>query len=117
MMLDMSASVPNRMAEEQLDWADLDALWLSHFHLDHCCGLPAFLFGTRNVPETHDRRKPLKIFGPNGTRRLIENFDQVNGYKLFKQLFPVEITEVEPLERFEIMQGLSAIAAQDASHA
>ena len=110
MMLDLSASAPLRMAQEGLDWGSLDAVWLSHFHLDHCCGLPAFLFGTRNAPETRERTKPLKIFGPVGTQRLIENFDQVNGYKLFKQHFPIEITEVEPLEHFEIMPGLSAIA-------
>lgn len=110
LMLDMSASAPHRMAQESLDWANLDAIWLSHFHLDHCCGLPAFLFGARNAPETRERSKPLRLFGPAGTRRLIENFDQVNGYKLFKQHFPIEVTEVEPLERFDIIDGVSAIA-------
>lgn len=110
LMLDLSASAPLRMAQENMDWANLDAIWLSHFHLDHCGGVPPFLFGTRNAPETRERSKPLTIFGPVGTRRLIENFDQVNGYKLFKQHFPVEITEVEPLERFEILKGVSGVA-------
>ena len=30
------------MAQEGLDWPNLDAIWISHFHLDHVIGLPFF---------------------------------------------------------------------------
>jgi ribonuclease BN (tRNA processing enzyme) len=110
LLLDCSASAIHRMAQENLDWANLDAVWISHFHLDHVGGLAPFLFGIRNASEMRERKKPLKIFGAKGLERLVKAFDAVNEYKLFKQPFPVEIREVEPLENFEILKGFEAIA-------
>lgn len=109
-LLDCSASAPLRMAQEGLDWSNLDAIWISHFHLDHCGGLAPFLFGTKYSPQTQDRRKPLRIFGPAGLRRLIERLDAVNEYGLLKQPFPVETVEVETLDRFRIADGVEAAA-------
>jgi ribonuclease BN (tRNA processing enzyme) len=107
-LMDFAASAVHRMAEENLDWTNLDAIWISHFHLDHIGGLAPFLFGTRNAPEMRARTKPLKIFGARGTEKLIKSFDEAYNYKLFKQPFPLEIREVEPLENFEILPGVQA---------
>jgi ribonuclease BN (tRNA processing enzyme) len=109
-LLDCSASAVHRMAQENLDWANLDAIWISHFHLDHVGGLAPFLFGTKNAPETRERRKPLRIFGAKGLKKLLESFDGANDYKLFAQPFPLEIIEVEPLEKFEILPETEAVA-------
>ncbi|MDQ2746624.1 MAG: ribonuclease Z, partial [Acidobacteriota bacterium] len=109
-LLDCSASAIHRMAQENLDWANLDAVWISHFHLDHIGGIPAFLFGTKYAPETQNRTKSLKIFGAQGLRSLIEKFDAANDYNLLKQPFPIEIIEVEPLEKFQILPSVEAVA-------
>jgi ribonuclease BN (tRNA processing enzyme) len=109
-MLDFAASALHRIAQEGLDWAGLDAVWISHFHLDHCCGLPAYLFATRHAPETEQRRKPLGLFGGNGFRDLIANFDLAGGGKLLDQKFPIEVTEVKQLRPFDILPGLTATA-------
>ena len=110
LLLDCSASAVHRMAQETLDWANLDAIWISHFHLDHIGGLPAFLFGTKYAPETRARIKPLKMFGAKGLRNLIERFDAANDYNLLKQPFPLEIVEVEPLEKFDVLENVEAVA-------
>ena len=109
-LLDCSASAVHRMAQENLDWANLDAIWISHFHLDHIGGLLPFLFGTKYAPETQERKKPLKIFGASGLRELLEKFDAANDYNVLKQPFPLEITEVEPLEKFQILEIVEAVA-------
>jgi ribonuclease BN (tRNA processing enzyme) len=110
LLLDCSASAVHRMAQENLDWAGLDAIWISHFHLDHVGGLAPFLFGTKYAPETQKRKKPLKIFGAQGLEKLIKSFDEAGEYKLFKQPFPLEITEVEPHEKFEILEDAEAVS-------
>lgn len=106
-LLDFSASAIHRMAQENLDWVNLDAIWISHFHLDHCGGLFPFLFGTKHAPETQSRTKPLKIFGAKGLRDLIKRF---NDYELLKQPFPLEIIEIEAFDEFEILPNVQGFA-------
>ncbi len=108
LLLDIGADAPHRMAQEKLDWTNLDAIWLSHFHLDHCGGLAPFLFGCRAAPQTQQRRKSLAIYGGAGFKRIFETLDSSNNYRLFQQPFPVEMTEVGPGAEFEILPGLQA---------
>ena len=96
------------MAEEQLDWANLDAIWISHFHLDHMGGLAPFLFGIKWAPQTQSRTKPLKIFGHEGLRDIVETVSESNNYGLLEQRFPVEIVEVTANANFEIVPGITA---------
>src|SRR3982751_2709200 len=84
MLLDISASAILRMAQEDCDWPQLDAIWISHFHLDHVGGLAPFLFGTKYAPQTADRTKPLRIFGPPRLKHLINAFDEAGEYNLTK---------------------------------
>lgn len=109
-LLDCSASAVHRMAQENLDWANLDAIWISHFHLDHIGGLAPFLFGTKYGFATYERRKPLKIFAPQGLHDILKKISDANDYDLFKQPFPLEITEIEPFDKFELLPQVEAAA-------
>ena len=93
MLLDCSADAMHRMAQEDLDWPNLDAIWISHLHLDHCGGLASLLFAMKHAPRTQLRRKPLRIFSCTGVERLLHAIDQSNEYGLFKQPFPIEVSE------------------------
>jgi ribonuclease BN (tRNA processing enzyme) len=108
LLLDCGPDSAHRMAEERLDWPNLDAIWISHFHLDHVGGLATFLFGTKWAPQTHTRSKPLTIFGPAGLKVLFDKFDEANDYKLMQQSFPILFQEVGPDETFEIVPELQA---------
>ena len=108
LLLDIGAASVLRMAQERLDWVNLDAVWISHFHLDHLGGLFPFLFGTKHAPDTQGRRKPLHIYGARGLRKLFDAFDTAGNYNLLKQPFPVEIREVAPTAEFEILPDLRA---------
>jgi len=107
-LLDVGASAVHRIAQEGLGWVELDAIWISHFHLDHVGGLAPFLFGTKYAPQTQARRKPLTIFGPRGTNKLLRAFDRAGKYELLEQPFPLEVREIAPRAEFEILPGLRA---------
>lgn len=121
LLMDCSAAAITRILEEGLDWTELDSIWISHFHLDHCGGLAPLLAGLKHSSKMKERKKPLRIFGAAGLRKLIGGFNDVRNYKLFEQPFPLEIVEIEAREKFEIVSGLEAVAMStphtDESHA
>lgn len=47
---------------------DLDRMFLTHYHLDHCLDLASILF-TLRIPDPA-RKKPLTIYGPKGLTKL-----------------------------------------------
>jgi len=109
LLLDCSADAPHRMAEENLDWPNLDAIWISHLHLDHCAGLAPFLFGIKWAEGARARTKPLHIFGCAGIEKLLRSIDDAARAKLFEQRFPVEIQEVAADTRgFELLPEIGA---------
>jgi len=112
-LLDCSADAAHRMAQENLDWPNLDAIWISHLHLDHCGGLASLLFGVKWAPQTRTRRNPLKIFGCAGIENLLRAIDESNDYELLDQPFPIELHEIpagdsRPGAEFEMFPGLRA---------
>lgn len=121
LLMDCSASAITRILAEGLDWAELDSIWISHFHLDHCGGLAPLLAGLKHSEKMKARTKPLRIFGAAGLQNLLEGFNDVRDYKLFDQPFPLEIVEIETLEKFDVLPGLEAVAMStphtDESHA
>jgi ribonuclease BN (tRNA processing enzyme) len=94
-LLDCGADAPHRMAAEKLDWPNLDAVWISHLHLDHCGGLAPLLFGLKWAAQTQTRTKPLKIYGCTGLARWLKAIDDANNYKLFDLPFAIELMEVK----------------------
>ncbi len=108
-LLDCGADVPHRLAAEQLDWPNLDAIWISHLHLDHCGGIAPLLFGLRHAPGARSRTRPLKIWSCVGSEKLLRAINDSHHYKLFELPFPIEIEEISATpdaNSFEILPGL-----------
>jgi ribonuclease BN (tRNA processing enzyme) len=108
LLLDVGSDSPHRLAQEGLDWPNLDAIWISHYHWDHMAGLLPLLFGMKWAPQTMNRTKQLRIYGGPGLRQVLEGINNANNFKLHEQRFPVEITEVTSGEEFQPVTGITA---------
>ena len=72
-LVDAGRGAIQRLTQLGVSYADVDAVLLTHFHSDHLAGLPD-LWLTGWLISGRDR--PLKVFGPAGTRELVEGLRQ-----------------------------------------
>lgn len=68
----------------------VEEVYLTHLHLDHCLGLPGLL----KTYDLNDRTETLRIYGPAGTERFLEVISGITG----RIGYPVELVELEPGE-------------------
>jgi ribonuclease Z len=67
---------------------ELDAIFITHFHLDHWLGL----LGMVKTFDLRGREKPLSVYGPPGLQRLIGGLRPIIG----RTGYPLEMIELEP---------------------
>ncbi len=93
-LLDIGDGVLRRMLEAGLDYRNVDAIFITHFHIDHIADFLPFLWAIRYTPDYH-RDVPLYLFGPPGTQTWYRHLSRAFGDWLLELPFPVEIREVE----------------------
>ena len=67
-VLDAGPGTMQRLARVGVTHLNLDRVFLTHFHPDHCLDVVSILFAMR-IPQPA-RTKPLVIYGPRGLKRL-----------------------------------------------
>jgi ribonuclease Z len=77
-----------RQMRRSLGLVQVDELYLTHFHLDHCLGLPGLL----KTYDLNDREEPLMLFGPVGLHGLMKDLSPLIG----RLGFHLEAEELEP---------------------
>src|SRR5688500_4870231 len=85
---------------------ELDAVFITHFHLDHWLGL----LGMLKTFDLRARERPLGLYGPQGLRALMDGMRPVVG----RTGYPLELAELEPHE--EVPFGGYVIAAFPVDH-
>ncbi len=88
-----------RQLVRSIGLADLDSVFITHFHADHWLGLPGMLksFALR------EREQPLTIYGPKGLRQIMDAMRLVYG----KLPYELSVSELEPaqavrFDRYEV---------------
>ncbi|MBI9083888.1 MAG: MBL fold metallo-hydrolase [Desulfobacterales bacterium] len=77
-LMDVGPGTMGRLLEARTEIFDITLICLSHFHLDHCGELPAFLFATR-YPDAKRRQSPLILAGGRGLAEFVGGLKQVWG--------------------------------------
>jgi ribonuclease Z len=86
---------------------DIDAIFITHLHLDHWLGLPGMI----KTFDMRDRDRPLDLFGPPGLKAL---YNQVLKPIIGRTKYPLEVIELEHHE--EVGFGDFVIASFPVSH-
>ena len=74
LLLDAGPGTAQRLLAAGVTLLDLDRIFLSHYHVDHCLDFAAILFALR-IP-TPPRKRPLSVYGPRGLTRLYRGLNR-----------------------------------------
>lgn len=99
-LVDAGAGTMHRILAAGQSIDDIDAIFLSHFHLDHVGEVAPFLFST-NYPE-FTRTKPLRLIGGSGLKDWFERLKRVFGHTVELPQGYFECTELGPSGAFTL---------------
>lgn len=64
-----------RQLRKSTGLVQVDEIYLTHFHLDHCLGIPGLL----KTWDLNERAQPLRVFGPGGMHRFMDDLRPLIG--------------------------------------
>jgi ribonuclease Z len=84
-LFDAGRGALQRLAQLRVRWQDVDGLFLTHLHSDHVVGFPdlwltGWLVGA-------GRSRPLHVWGPRGTRKMMSHLEQAYEYDIRIRLY------------------------------
>ena len=94
LLMDCGYAIPHAFWRLSRDPEQLDAVWISHWHADHCFGLPALLLWMRLA----GRRRALTLIGGPGSRARFDQLLELGYPGSFAphKCYPIEHLELEP---------------------
>ena len=111
LLVDCGEGTQRQLLRSDVGLVDLEHVFLTHLHADHVLGLPGMLktFGLRG------REVPITVYGPRGTRALLEALGVVVG----RVAYPLQVVELGPgesvgledyrIETFAVAHGTTAV--------
>lgn len=96
-LVDIGAGALRRLLEAEIPYIQIQAVFISHLHVDHVADLVPFLWATRYTPEFR-RTAPLDLFGPPGTAAWYERLAAAYGDWMLDLPFPLNIYEGDSTE-------------------
>ncbi|MCX5885966.1 MAG: ribonuclease Z [Proteobacteria bacterium] len=94
LLLDIGSGTLRRLAETKTSIHDIDLIFLSHFHPDHCADLVPFLFATKYA-FSQARNKELHLAGGPGLRDLLNGLQKAFGRWIAPEGYPFYLHEAK----------------------
>jgi ribonuclease Z len=83
-LFDAGRGALQRLTQLRVQWQTVDGVFFTHLHSDHIVGFPdLWLTGWIVVPE---RNRPLRVWGPRGTKEMIEHLEQAYKFDISMRL-------------------------------
>ena len=97
LLLDCGPGLTHRLAALALPWPAITHVALTHFHLDHVGELAALCYAFK-YGQLPPRSTPLTVFGPPGTRDLVDRLAIAFGTWLHAPGYALQVVELPRLE-------------------
>ncbi|MFO8109781.1 MAG: ribonuclease Z [Thermoplasmata archaeon] len=88
-LLDCGEGTQRQLMRSSVSFMSVDKIFISHLHADHFLGVPGLIQSMK----LNQRTEPLEIYGPRGTRSMLETLVKL-GY--FRPDFDVISVDIEP---------------------
>jgi ribonuclease Z len=90
LLFDCGEGTQRQIAVAGLSVVKVKSVFITHLHGDHVLGLPGFLL----TCQLRDRKERLRIYGPEGTKRLMKAIEEIVRFNAELE-FPIEVTELK----------------------
>ncbi|MGB1585843.1 MAG: ribonuclease Z [Thermoplasmatota archaeon] len=87
LLWDCGEGTQRQLQRSELSYQQISQIWLTHYHGDHCFGVPGLL----KTMALNERDRPLDLYGPKGLRRMVDAWRQMGGWT---KGFPIRVHEV-----------------------
>jgi ribonuclease BN (tRNA processing enzyme) len=104
LLLDCGPGITHRLAALGLPWPAITDVALTHFHLDHVGELAALCYAFK-YGQLPPRSTPLTVYGPPGTRDLLDRLAIAHGTWLHAPGYGLEVVELPRLDGEVLLGG------------
>jgi ribonuclease Z len=87
-IVDAGRGVATRLVQAGIPITEFGFVFITHHHFDHTAGLADLLFAAWNKA----RNKTIHVFGPRGTKRMVENLFKAYEKDIWYRLSETELT-------------------------
>ncbi|HLF16994.1 MAG TPA: ribonuclease Z [Candidatus Thermoplasmatota archaeon] len=94
LLWDCGEGTQRQFQRSGLSYQQVSQVWLTHYHGDHCYGVPGLL----KTMALNERKEPVWVYGPRGLGKIVEAWRVLRGWP---KEFPLHVQEVKPGDRIE----------------